>query len=155
MLPHLKILQWKVTFKFERQEPHPSRSLLLWGDSPEFCVADKLVILQKLWFCVADKLVILLKLWFQPLSNAMHCDLECAKQSVTEGAFESASHNFLNFSRSQKLISGSWRNKPCPPVSPILKKWIRRGNQSFCVSQVLCCFWHSGRGAALPKRRWP
>ena len=44
------------------------------------------------------------KLWFHTLSNAMQCHLECAKQSVTQGAFETPSHNFLNFSRSQKLL---------------------------------------------------
>merc|ERR1719234_892401 len=29
-------------FKLERQEPQPSRSPLLWGDSPELCVEFKL-----------------------------------------------------------------------------------------------------------------
>ena len=92
------------------------------------------------------------KLWFHTLCNAMSpgvCEAECDSGSLRDPVSQ-----LPKFFQKSKT-SGSWRNKPYPPVSPILKKWIRRGNQSFCVSQVLCCFWHSGRAGALPKRRWP
>ena len=69
-----------VTSKFERQEPQPSRSPLLWGDSPELCVG-------KLEIFTTTKI----------LNTCSRCDLQCAKQSVTEGAFKTTSHHFLNF----------------------------------------------------------